>query len=136
TSAPLPEPGPRLQDVLDLDHPFEVTVHESYDYWAAQGVDVPEDVRTVLDQMNEQIVPTARLSAVPAAYWARMGASEYLRWAVPHDEDRFMDALARLHAKRRSGLDGGRLGRFVGAFRSCGILVPVWDLAKGTEPEE
>src|SRR5699024_3067179 len=26
----LPGPGPRLQDVLDLDQPFEVTVHEDF----------------------------------------------------------------------------------------------------------
>lgn len=136
TSAPLPEPGPRLQDVLDLDHPFEVTVHDSYAYWTAAGVEVPAEVEGVLAQMDEQIVPTRRLTSVDSAYWARMGRSEFLRWAVPHDEDHFMDALARLHAKRESGLDGGKVGRFIGAFRSCGILVPVWDLAKGTEPEE
>ncbi len=87
--------------------------------------------------MNESVVPTRRLTSVDAAYWARMGEREFLRWAVPHDEQLFVDALARLHARRESGLgEGGALGKFIGAFRSCGILVPVWDLAPGTEAEE
>src|SRR5690606_20384834 len=90
-----------------------------------------------LEQMNETVVPTRRLTSVDSAYWARMGEREYLRWAVPHDEQKFLDALARLHARRESGLgDGGSLGKFIGAFRSCGLIVPVWDLAPGTEAEE
>ncbi|NCT91795.1 topoisomerase II [Cellulomonas sp. APG4] len=136
TSAPLPEPGPRLQDVLDLDVPFEVTVHEGFDYWTASGVELPPDAQASLDQLNETVVPTRRLTSVEAAYWARMGEREYLRWAVRHDEQDFLDALARLHARRESGLAGGDLGKFIGAFRSCGLLVPVWDLSPGTEPEE
>ncbi|MDO8105979.1 DUF5926 family protein [Isoptericola sp. b441] len=130
------EPGPRLQDVLDLDAPFEVTVHEGFDFWTAAGVELTQDMRDSLDRMNESVVPTARLAAAPSAYWARMGDKEFLRWALPHDEDAFLDALARLHARRESGLGPqGRDGRYVGAFRSCGIVVPVWDLAPGTEPE-
>lgn len=134
TSAALPEPGPRLQDVLDLSVPFEVTVHEDFDFWTAAAGDLVPEVAATLGQMNETIVPTRRLTSVDAAYWARMGAREYLRWAVPHDEQLFLDALARLHARRESGLgDGGAAGKFIGAFRSCGLIVPVWDLAPGSE---
>lgn len=137
TSAPLPEPGPRLQDVLDLTVPFEVTVHEGFDYWTSADAELTPDVLASLERMNETIVPTRRLTSVDAAYWARMGDREYLRWAVPHDEQDFLDALARLHAQRRSGIgEENEVGKFIGAFRSCGILVPVWDLAWGTEPEE
>jgi hypothetical protein len=137
TSASLPEPGPRLQDVLDLSVPFEVTVHEGFDYWTAADVELTPDVAASLERMNETIVPTRRLTTVDAAYWARMGDREYLRWAVPHDEQAFLDALARLHSQRESGLgEEGALGKFIGAFRSCGVLVPVWDLAPGTEVEE
>lgn len=136
TSTGLPEAGPRLQDVLDLDAPFEVTVHDSFDYWASAGVELPPSYQEQLEQLNETIVPSARLTSVEAAYWARMGDREFLRWAVPHDEELFLDALARLHVRRESGLDGGETGKFIGAFRSCGLIVPVWDLAWGTEAEE
>ncbi|NTW40385.1 MAG: topoisomerase II, partial [Cellulomonadaceae bacterium] len=137
TGTVLPEPGPRLQDVLDLTVPFVVTVHEGFDFWTAADVELTPDVRASLDRMNESVVPTVRIDAVGAAYWARMGEREYLRWAVPQDEQVFIDALARLHAKRESGLgEGNALGKFIGAFRSCGVLVPVWDLAPGTEADE
>src|SRR5674476_1274610 len=80
--------------------------------------------------------PTRRLTSVDAAYWTRMSGREFLRWAMPHEEEAFMDAFARLHARRESGLgEAGSLGRFLGAFRSCGLVVPVWDLELGTPLE-
>ncbi|MCL3863246.1 DUF5926 family protein [Actinotalea sp. K2] len=137
TSAAQPEPGPRLQDVLDLTVPFEVTVHDGFDYWTAEGAELEGEARASLERMNEAVVPTRRLTSVDAAYWARMGEREYLRWGMPHDEQDFLDALARLHATRSSGLgDEGSVGKFIGAFRSCGLLVPVWDLVPGTVAEE
>jgi hypothetical protein len=134
TSAPLPEPGPRLQDVLDLAVPFEVTVHDSFEFWTPGGTQLPDGAAEERSRYDEMIVPSRRLTGVPAAYWARMGDREYLRWAVPHDEDALMDALARLHVRRESGL--GNLGRFIGAFRSSGIVVPVWDLEHGVDQAE
>lgn len=135
TSAPLPERGPRLQDVLDLTVPFEVTVHDSFDFWTAAGVDLPPHYQDQLERLNETIIPTVKLASVESAYWARMGDKEFLRWGFAHEEDVLVDALARLHARRESELDDGA-GRFLGTFRSCGLLVPVWELAWGTEPDE
>ncbi|GGC02767.1 DUF5926 family protein [Cellulomonas carbonis] len=137
TATRLPEPGPRLQDVLDLTVPFEVTVHEGFDWWVGSGIDESEDVRDALDRMNESVIQTERLTSVDAAYRAHMGDKDFLRWAQPHDEQVFLDALARLHARRESGLgDGGSVGRFIGAFRSCGLLVPVWDLDQSVSLED
>lgn len=129
TSASLPEPGPRLQDVLDPTVPFEVTVHDDFAFWTPEGVAATSEITASREALDEVVVPSRRLDSVPAAYRARMGDRVYLRWAVPFDEEEFMDALARLHARRVSGLgEGGAAGRFIGAFRSCGIVVPVWDL--------
>ena len=127
TSAPLPDPGPRLQDVLDLTVPFDVTVHDTFEFWAPEGTELPAGADASRAQLDEMIMPARRLTGVSAAYWVRMGEREYLRWAMPHDEETFMDALARLHVRRESGV--GDIGRFIGAFRSCGLLIPVWDLA-------
>ena len=133
-SAPASEPGPRLQDVLDLSVPFEVTVHDSFEYWTPEGTELPPEVEASRAELGA--VPTRRLASVDAAYWTRMSGREFLRWAMPHDEEAFMDALARLHARRESGLgEAGSLGRFLGAFRSCGLVVPVWDLELGTPLE-
>lgn len=120
---------PRLQDVLDLDVPFEVTVHDGYDYWLDSSSEVTDEIRASLEDAAEASIPTVRLDAVPAAYWCRM-SREFLRWARTEDEDRVVDAIARLHARRESGLAGGK---FLGMFRACGLVVPVWELPRGTE---
>ena len=41
----LPEPGPRLQDVLDLSVPFEVTVQDSFAYWLAPDTERTPDLQ-------------------------------------------------------------------------------------------
>ncbi|MDO8145743.1 MULTISPECIES: DUF5926 family protein [unclassified Isoptericola] len=124
--------GPRLQDVLDDSVPFEVTVHEGYDYWIDSSAEMTDEIRAGLDEAAAQSVPTVKLDGVDAAYWCRM-SREFVRWARTEDEDRVVDAIARLHAKRDSGLAGGK---FLGMFRACGLVVPVWELPRGTEADE
>src|SRR4051812_22407097 len=127
----LPGPGPRLQDVLDLTAPFEVEVHPGFDYWLAGDDERTPEVRDSMERANAAVVPTTRLSGVESAYWCEVGARRHLRWVLPHPEDRLLDGIARLHAADRSSLGEG--SRYVGAFRADGLLVPVWDLAPGTE---
>ncbi|AEI10699.1 DUF5926 family protein [Cellulomonas gilvus] len=129
----LPEAGPRLQDVLDLSVPFEVTVHDSFAYWLAPDVERTSDLEAAIQDADEGIIDTVKIPGVEAAYWCRMGAKEFLRWAQPHDEQVVLDGLARLHARRESGFAGGK---FIGYFRSSGLVVPVWELARGTEADE
>lgn len=118
---------PRLQDVLDLDHPFDVRVHEGFDYWVPEDADAEGEVAESLARASESVVPTERLSTVQGAYWCRIGERTHLRWAMTHDEERLLDALARLQVAGRAGLGEGT--RYVGAFRAQGLVVPVWDLA-------
>ena len=54
----LPEPGPRLQDVLDTSVPFTVTVHEGFDYWLAADTEVTPDVAASLEEANSTVIPT------------------------------------------------------------------------------
>ncbi|WP_298458676.1 DUF5926 family protein [uncultured Cellulomonas sp.] len=133
TTTALPEPGPRLQDVLDLTVPFDVTVHEGFDYWLAADTEVTPEVRASLEEADSTIIPTVKLASVDSAYWCRMGDKEFLRWAMPHDEQAMVDALARLHAARRSAIGDAR---FIGYFRSSGVVVPVWELPPGTGAAE
>lgn len=126
----LPGPGPRLQDLLDPDVPLDVQVHSGFDFWLEGGQERTPDVEASLERANAAVVPTERLSGVEAAYWARIGDREHLRWVLPHDEEALLDALARLHARGESALGEG--SRYVGAFRAHGLLVPVWDLPAGT----
>ncbi len=128
TAGALPGPGPRLQDILDLNHPFEVTVHDDFSFWLDPSTERTPEITASLAESAESMVPTVKLSSLPSAYWCRM-SREFVRWARSEPEDELIDAIARLHAARESGLAGGR---FVGAFRSSGLSVPVWELPSGT----
>ncbi len=129
----LPTAGPRLQDVLDLSVPFEVTVQESFSYWLDPTTEITPDLQTAMEEADAGIIDTRRLTAVESAYWCRMGAREYLRWAQPADEQVVLDGLARLHSRRESGFDDAK---FIGYFRAAGIVVPVWELARGSEADD
>ncbi len=119
--------GPRLQDLLDVTAPFEVVVHQD-DSWSALDGDGDGDGD---GDPVEGVVPTVRLDGVEAAYWAQVGVRRHLRWVLPEDEQPLLDALARLHVAGALTVGGG--SRYLGAFRACGLLVPVWDLAPDAE---
>ncbi|MHB1472612.1 MAG: DUF5926 family protein [Dermatophilaceae bacterium] len=126
-SAPLATPTtPRLQDVLEPSAVFEVTVHEGFDFWVADVDDLDEAGKEAIEQANASAIPTTKLKSAPSAYWCRVGQRTYLRWVLPYDEDAATNALARLHAAATTSLGEGT--RLLGAFRACGLLVPVWDL--------
>ncbi len=128
-----PPPGPRLQDLVDPDADLVVTVHDGFDFWLAGSEDPGGRAAAALQAANEAAAPTRRLTSVDAAYWTRMSDREYVRWVLPHDEDRALDALARLHATGDDQL--GDSGRLLGMFRAHGVLTPVWELASGTGAE-
>ncbi|MDT9593212.1 DUF5926 family protein [Nocardioides zeae] len=124
-----PGEGPRLQDLL-VDGPLDITVHDSFGYWADLIGDETGAVAAAAEQADAQMTPSSRLTGVDAAYWADVSTKEHLRWPMPHPEDALLDALARLHAAGEDTLVEG--GRLVGMFRAHGLLTPVWDLASGT----
>jgi Family of unknown function (DUF5926) len=119
------EDTPRLQDLLDLSAPFEVQVHEGFDFWVGDS-ELDDEARASLERANESVIPTTKLSAAPSAYWCRIGERTHVRLVLPEDEDVATDALARLLAAGEAGLGDGT--RLLGAFRAGGLLVPVWDL--------
>jgi len=130
-----PGDGPRLQDLLDLTAPLDVTVHAGFDFWIdGSGAEVTDEVSASLERANASVVPTVRLSGVDAAYWCRIGTKEHLRWVLPHDEEPLLDALARLHARGADTL--GEETRLIGTFRADGLLAPVWDLVPGAEADD
>ncbi|SNS99742.1 SEC-C motif-containing protein [Geodermatophilus pulveris] len=121
--------GPRLQELLDLTAPLDVTVHPDFGFWL-EGVDAGAAARAGLEQANAAILPTEALPGLGAAYWVRpSGERAHLRWVRPEPEERLLDALARLRASGEVLLGEGT--RYAGAFRAHGLLVPVWDLPAG-----
>lgn len=130
----LPEPGPRLQDVLDLSQAPEVRVHETFDFWVDPSQLGDQETQQALEETRGELAPTVPVPGVAHAYWCRMNGKEYVRWVRGEDEDAFFNAFARVHAARESDLEEG--ARFIGAFRACGLAIPVWELNAGTEAEE
>ncbi|PKW27004.1 DUF5926 family protein [Phycicoccus duodecadis] len=122
---PVTADSPRLQDVLAPDSTFELTLHEGFDFWV-DDQELEGDAKESLERANASIVPTVALTALPSAYWVRIGERAHIRLVLPDDEDPATDALARLHAAGDDGLGEGT--RLLGAFRTSGLLVPVWDL--------
>lgn len=130
-----PGDGPRLQDLLDLDAPFVVELHDGFDFWLeGTGQGEGAEVRESMERANAAVVPTRRLDGVDAAYWCRIGSKEHLRWVLPFPEQPLLEGLARLRARRADGLGPGT--RLIGTFRALGLLVPVWDLVAGAEPAD
>jgi Family of unknown function (DUF5926)/SEC-C motif len=126
--------GPRLQELVDLDAPLEVTVHDDFGFWL-EGVDAGAAAQAGLERANEAVLPTRRLEGLAAAYWVRpSGERAHLRWVRPEPEERLLDALARLRAAEQIALGEGT--RYAGAFRAHGLVVPVWDLPADTPAED
>jgi hypothetical protein len=122
---------PRLQDILDTTAPFDVTVHEGFDFWVGEAA-LDEEGQQSLERANESVIPTERVVDGESVYWCVINGRTYVRWVLPYDEDTATAALARLHA---ADGDGDRLtpeSRLLGAFRACGLLVPVWEVPADT----
>jgi hypothetical protein len=121
--------SPRLQDLVDPSVALDIAVHDNFEFWV-DGGEITDEVRASLERANSYAHPTVKLESVPSAYWTQMGEKEHLRWVMPQDEETLLNALARLHAAGQDSLGEGT--RFVGMFRTQGLVCPVWDLPLGT----
>ncbi|AOP50775.1 DUF5926 family protein [Streptomyces lydicus] len=126
--------GPRLQDLLDTDAPFEPTVHTGFEFWVENAENATGEVAASLERANAAAVPTARIPGLEGAYWCEAPEKNHLRWVTAHPEEKLLDALARLHAAGTSSL--GEDTRLVGSFRAHGLVVPVWDLPSSMGAED
>lgn len=131
-NAPLPEPGPRLQDVI-VDEELELTLYDDFSYWATEDEKAKPEVQQAIEQTRSQVVPSEAVEGVAGAYWCRM-THPFVRWIRTEDQEDVLDALARLQSGDVDTFDED--ARFVGAFRGSGLLIPVWQLAAGTEADE
>jgi hypothetical protein len=129
----LPGEGPRLQDVL-ADGLLAITLHDGFEFWLDPDAGDDPNVKASLERANASIYPTVKLAAARAAYWCRVPEKAHVRWVLPDEEDRALDALARLSAGGSLLLGDGT--KFAGMFRAHGLLVPVWDLPREPEAPE
>jgi hypothetical protein len=123
---------PRLQDVVDQSTPFRAEVHEGFDFWVGEA-DLEGEAQESLERANASVIPTVRLGD-DTAFWCRIGERTYVRIVLPDAEDPATNALARLHAAGGDDLGDGT--RLLGAFRACGLLVPVIELDPEAAPAD
>ena len=64
---------PRLQDVLDPAAPFDVTVHDGFEFWVDGVAELDDEGKASLERANSAAVPTSRVAGVASAYWCRIG---------------------------------------------------------------
>lgn len=127
-----PVPGPRLQDVLDMSFESVMELHDDYAFWVDPAELEDPQMKAAVEQTCDQVLPTTEVPGVDGAFWCRM-QREFVRWVRPEPEAQVLDALARMHQVRELGFEGGR---FVGAFRALGLLIPVFELEAGAEADE
>ena len=131
STPPSPRDAPPAGRPRPTATPFEVTVHEGFDFWV-EGQDLEGDAAESLERANAAVVPTTKMASRPPRTGAGSATAPTSAGCCPDDEDAATDALARLHAAGRRRLGGDT--RLLGAFRACGLLVPVWDLDPSLRP--
>ena len=129
---PVTADTPRLQDLLAVEpgDTLEPTLHDGFNFWVGD-TDLDEDAAASLERANSSIIPMTEMTGLTCSYAVTYGERTYIRVVLPDDEDRATDALARLHAAGTDALGEGT--RLLGAFRACGLLVPVLEVPLGSE---
>ena len=66
-------------------------------------------------------------------YWCEMNRN-FVRYVTDEDENKLFTALARMQVAGDAHVGEG--SRFVGAFRACGLAIPVFELAESISAED
>ena len=127
------EPSERLQDIVDPEGFSEMEIVENFAFWLDPSEEVDEQTRRALEENRDEIIETVPLPGVEGMYWCEMNRN-FVRYVSAVEENPLFDALARLHVRGEARLSEG--SRFVGAFRACGLAIPVFELAEGETAED
>lgn len=127
------EPAPRLQDLLDPKGFGSLELARDYGYWFNPEEELTAQMREALEQNRDEVVPTEAVPGVERMYWCQMNRN-FVRVLTDVDEYALFNALARLHVKGEAAMGEG--SRFVGAFRACGVAIPVFELAEGVSSDD
>lgn len=121
--------APRLQEMVASVGALKV--ERDFGYWLADGADEDEEVRAAIEESGRSLIPTQAVPQVESTYWHDMGR-QFVRWVRTEDESALFTALARLQA--RDELTLGQGSHFIGAFRACGLTIPVFEFPDGVDP--
>lgn len=127
------EAAPRLQDLLDPEGFGEMVLFQDYGYWFDPSDELDEQTSRALEQSRQEVIPTEAVPGVAGMFWCEMNRN-FVRVVTDIDEYKLFTALARLRAAGAAHMGEG--SRYVGAFRACGIAIPVFELAEGVSASD
>lgn len=116
----------RAQDLLDPATAFSPVVHTDFQWWLDLGVADPKlaDDREAVEDMNTSVAPVSRVG--DTAFLVTLSGRTQVRMVLSDAEGPATDAFARLIAASGESLGDGC--KWLGNFRTCGLLAPVWDV--------
>lgn len=123
-----PSGSPRLQDIVAGDHVVAARIHDDFVWWVDHGIidKAEQEDSEFLADMNTSFTPASRLSCGLPAYFLPTPERPQVRMVLADDESPATDAFARLVAAGGDSLGDG--SKWLGNFRTCGLLAPVWDV--------
>ncbi len=127
------EPAERLQELVDPTSFSEMEILENFAFWLDPSEEIDDHTRRALEENREEIIETVPVPGVEGMYWCAMNRN-FVRYVSTVEENRLFDALARLQGAGKARLSEG--SRFVGAFRACGLVIPVFELVEGETAED
>ena len=127
-AVPAPAGSVRLDSMLAPGTALHAAIHDDFQWWADAGiVDIDEDEDAeFLAEMNSSFTPATRLSVAAPAFYLPMVDRPQVRMVLADDEAVATDAFARLLAAGQESVGEG--SKWLGNFRTCGLLAPVWDV--------
>lgn len=121
---------PELTSLLDGSATPTITTYQDFSWWFPEGTPVPPQIQQALRQANDAVLPSEKVGeGLPGAIWwvNPGGGKAHIRWVRTEDnEAQMLSALARIAARGELNLGEGT--KFAGAFRTHGLVVPVFDL--------
>lgn len=121
---------PELTTLLDESAELSITSHDDFNWWFTDSAAGNPQVAQALARANDAVLPSEEVKTdLPGSIWwvNPGGGKAHIRWVRPEEDERKMlDALARIAARGELNLGEGT--KFAGAFRTHGLLVPVFDL--------
>lgn len=127
------QPGPRLQDILDDSFEAELVIQPDFGFWLDPDKELDEQAKQAISESAEGIVPATLVPGVDNMYHFRMN-HDYIRWVCLDEATDLENALARLQGRQELKIGEG--SRFLGIFRALGVLVPVFEIPDGTDPDQ
>lgn len=121
--------GPRINEMVASTGKLEVA--EDLSFWIDPAEADSPHIREAIEQSAKELIKTVAIPGVRGTFWHEM-SHNFVRWIRAEDESALLTALARLQL--RGELTLGHDSRVIGAFRTCGLLVPVFEFPEDVDP--